>query len=86
MTSSCNEGVLRQYYVRAHLNVVLVVNPHPLANPSSISYFKFPRKSNARSGAVDNAGSNFCSKQTENAYPQGRTDLPRIRDKEQFSD
>lgn len=86
MTSSGYKGFLRDDNIAPNSDLVLIVDPDALANPTSITDTEFPRKLHARSGAKDYVSADVGTKQPQYLDPQSGTYLPRIGDEDEFHD
>lgn len=86
VTSSGQHGLLRDDHVVLDMDVVLVVEPHSFAYPRAITDVKFPWEFDSRARPKDDTVANVGSESTQYSDSKAGTDLPRIRDEQEFTD
>lgn len=84
MRSGRDECLLRDDHVGPDVHMVLIVKPDAFADPSPITNVQLPGKLYSCSRSKYYVSADIRSEHAKNFYPQGRTDLPRVCDEDQF--
>ncbi|MEA5054231.1 MAG: hypothetical protein VB093_12415, partial [Propionicimonas sp.] len=66
------------------MNVILIVEPHALPDPTPVPDMQLPREAHPRAGPEHHAVADLGAKQPEDTHTQTGTDLQRIRNEEQL--
>lgn len=86
MTSGRHKCLLRDHHVMPDVDVVLVVEPNPLADPRPVTDVELPRELHSSPRAEHNTVAYLGTEGAENTHAEARADLPWIGHEEQFAD